>query len=241
MSNDSPFDSMARQLFGDSIDDFARGSQQMEEHALDVCRPTTIALQLPEEYAVLALTSRMDRELEKILKNGLVKQGDAKRLLFDTYKPLGSFAAKIDIAYCVGFMTEKMYQAITLCRKIRNLYAHSEDPHAIRKSEKYQSYRKQLFELDCRWTAEQINKLSEIAESNIDTEPMQMAALMVGICDRLGTTANFSIFAPRQPQCSIIPCFHGFDDAPELRTVSGDDGFFGQVSKNLQPSESDED
>lgn len=227
MTDESPFDGLARQLFGDSINYYARGNEQLEQHALDVCRPATIALQLPEEYAALALTSRMDQELRTILANGLHKQGNVKKLLFDTYRPLSTFAAKIDVAFCVGFTTKRMYKALTLCRQIRNIYAHSEDPHAVRQSDKYQTYREQLFELDADWTTDQIQRLNALVDSTDSPDDNHVAAIMVGICDRLGSAAFFSTNATQLPQSNVIPCFYGFGDTPKLREVNGRMGYFG--------------
>jgi len=232
MENESPLDNLARQLFGDSINHYARGNEELEQHALDVCRPATIALSLREEFSALALTSRMDQELRTLLSNGLCKQGNAQELLFDTYRPLATFAAKIDMAYCIGFTTKKMYDALTLCRRIRNMYAHFEDPHAVRQTDKYQTYRRQLLELDADWTADQIQRLSALGDPSNAPDDNHVAAIMVGVCDCLGSAAFFSVNATQLPQSNVIPCFYGFDDTPELREVNGRTGFFGPPNAN---------
>jgi hypothetical protein len=235
MADESPIDRMARQLFGDSINLYARGNKLLEMHAIDVSRPTTIALLLPEEFAVLALTSRMDQELQKTLMNGLCKQGTVKKLLnllFDSRGPLSSLCSKIDMAFCVGFITERMHTALTLCRQIRNMYAHSEDPHAVRQSREYKTHRKRLLELDAEWTADQTQRLIALADPTCIRDDLVVVANMVGICNSLGSAAFVSIIATHLPQSSVVPCFYGFDDVPEFREVNGRGGYFGLMDAN---------
>ena len=45
--------------------------------------------------------------------------------LFEGYGPLGSFAAKIDLAYCMGHIPSELRRRLQAIRDIRNEFAHS--------------------------------------------------------------------------------------------------------------------
>ena len=55
------FDEMVRARFGVEIDAYARGSEEMESHAIRSCYPAIAALELDESYASLVMTARMGR------------------------------------------------------------------------------------------------------------------------------------------------------------------------------------
>ncbi|MEO8165927.1 MAG: hypothetical protein ABI619_11090, partial [Betaproteobacteria bacterium] len=118
----TPFDDLAQRVYGSSINEFARGNEYLEKHAMEVCYPAIASLRIPEEYSALVLTARMDTELRKLITNAAHRQGDAESLMFNpnSNAPLSSFSAKICLAFFAGFITEKMYSAITCCRHIRN-------------------------------------------------------------------------------------------------------------------------
>ncbi len=62
---------------------------------------------MPEKYAAIVLTSRMDNELRKMIKRVLHRQGDAEELLFDFNMAFGTFSAKAAAAYSFGFITKR--------------------------------------------------------------------------------------------------------------------------------------
>lgn len=47
--------------------------------------------------------------------------------LFDGYGPLGSFSAKIDIAYALGIITEQIFNDLKTIKDIRNEFAHPKE------------------------------------------------------------------------------------------------------------------
>lgn len=44
--------------------------------------------------------------------------------LFEQYQPLSSFSALIDVAFCLGLLTQEMKADLNMIRKIRNHFAH---------------------------------------------------------------------------------------------------------------------
>lgn len=218
----APFDDLAKRVYGDSINEFARGNDYLEKHAMEVCYPAIAALRVPEEYAALVLTARMDTELRKLIVNAAHRQGDAEELMFNSLNaPLSSFSAKISLAFFAGFITEKMFAAITCCRRIRNAYAHNENPLDARNDKKYTKNRTKLLELDAAFTTNCIEKMERLCDNarqhddNVSTRS-PVTAIMVEISDNLGTAAFFSMHARSIQKPSVIPAFYGPTDIPEI-------------------------
>ena len=102
-------------VYGDQIAAYARGSDTLEQVAVSVLIPAIAALTMPEEYAAIVLTSRMDNELRKLLERALHRQGDAEQLLFEVNTPFATFSAKAAAAFrMLTWMT-----AFTACSWIR--------------------------------------------------------------------------------------------------------------------------
>ncbi len=75
--------------------------------------------------AVIALTSLMDVWLERVLKKALIPMSNKMyKRLFNAYRPLNTFAAKIVVAYAVGAISLETYEELEKLRNIRNLFAH---------------------------------------------------------------------------------------------------------------------
>jgi DNA-binding MltR family transcriptional regulator len=69
-------------------------------------------------------TSYIDYCLEIILLKSLANPDHAGENLFDVEKPLGTFSAKIELAYCLSLIPKSLYRDLHLIRKIRNEFAH---------------------------------------------------------------------------------------------------------------------
>lgn len=215
------FDELAKKLHGYAIDDYARGSAEMEAQALEVCRPAMAALTLSEDYASLILTSRMSNELRKLIRNGLCKKGCPDELLFGTFKPLGDFSAKINAAYVFGLVTINMYHALNCSRRIRNCYAHTDNPDEARQDAKYTKAKDKLLRIDASYTTECVAKLRTMYETSRDhiqtaTQPTEILAIMVEMCESLGRAAFFSQMERMQPRRPLIPACFGFDDTMKV-------------------------
>jgi hypothetical protein len=215
-SSDARLEEMAKRVYGDEIAYFARGSAELEKQAIRVSIPAMAALTLSEEYASIVLTSRMDNELQKFLQRALHKQGDAEELLFEFNMPFGTFSAKIAAAYSFGFLTQKMYDALTCCRKIRNAYAHSDNPDEAKTSKDYTKYVPRLLRLDPEHTAECVAKLQDLhircmGLITVLQKVSDVIAVMLKICDTLGAAA-FTAGGAADQRPHAIPAPFGAQD-----------------------------
>ena len=77
--------------------------------------------------AVLA-GALLDSLLEQLLRKAMVLGSSQE--LFGSQGPLGSFAAKIDLALALGLISHEDHRELTLVRRIRNDFAHHLD-HAL--------------------------------------------------------------------------------------------------------------
>jgi hypothetical protein len=204
-------------VYGEQIAAYARGSAEMEKSAINVAAPAIAALTMPEEYAAIVLTSRMDNELRRMIERVLHRQGNAKELLFGFNTAFGTFSAKAAAAYSFGFITKKMHGAITSCRYIRNAYAHDDNPDDARKSKDYLKHKRKLIEFDPDHTRQSIDKLGQLRAScvrliAVTPECSDLSALMLSICENLGSAAFFSLGAMTD-RLRVVPAFFGADDA----------------------------
>ena len=62
--------------------------------------------------------------LEEILHNHFVNHKTSSNMLEST-QPLGTFSARINMAFCLGLISENLFNDLEILRKIRNDYAHS--------------------------------------------------------------------------------------------------------------------
>jgi DNA-binding MltR family transcriptional regulator len=74
--------------------------------------------------AVLA-GALLDSVLERLLWRAMVP--DSSQELFRAQGPLGSFAAKLDLAFALGLISREDHTELTLVRRIRNDFAHHLD------------------------------------------------------------------------------------------------------------------
>lgn len=204
-------------VYGEQIGEYARGSAEMEESAINVAAPAIAALTMPEEYAAIVLTSRMDNELRKIIERVLHRQGDAEELLFDFNMAFGTFSAKAAAAYSFGFMTKKMRDAITSCRKIRNAYAHADNPDDARRSKAYLRHTGKLMALDPDHTRRSIEKFRQLRADcagaiEVTPECSDVSAMLLAICENLGSAA-FSSLGAMTDRLRVVPAYFGADDA----------------------------
>lgn len=72
----------------------------------------------------------IEDDLTRVLKRFLLpstKTHDASDELFGAQGYLGTFSAKIDLAYRLGLIQRQIHQSLHLCRRIRNDFAHLSD------------------------------------------------------------------------------------------------------------------
>lgn len=78
-----------------------------------------------ERAAVVLGAARLDVSLERLLKKLMHPHPGGSDNLFDSDRPLGSFSAKIALAYRLGVIDRNFEHALQMIRKIRNAFAHS--------------------------------------------------------------------------------------------------------------------
>jgi hypothetical protein len=75
---------------------------------------------------VMRITLILEYDLERSIKwefRSLNKQMSDR--LFGFYRPLGTFAAKIDLAYALEITTDDIHAELNIMRRIRNEFAHT--------------------------------------------------------------------------------------------------------------------
>ena len=226
MSDTKPtrLEAVVMQLYGEQINAYSRGADGLQKDAINVCLPAVVGLSLPEQYASVVLTSRMDNELRKLLERTMHRQGEADELLFEYGRPFGTFSAKINAAYSFGLLTKKMHDALTCCRKIRNAYAHSDNPDEAVDSKDYKKHRNKLLNLDAEYIAEcevKFRTLRDNCNGAILNLPdfSEIVSVMLQVCEMLGR-ASFSGHSA-QSQLLRFPCvYFGPGDTPALDAIS---------------------
>jgi hypothetical protein len=102
-----------------------------------------IAVQLmveSERGAVLLGSARIDFALEKLLKSIMSPHPDGNDNLFQSDRPLGTFSAKISLAFRLSLIDKTIEHALQMTRKIRNDFAHSFEDQSL----SMQSHRNRL-------------------------------------------------------------------------------------------------
>ncbi|MEW6131271.1 MAG: transcriptional regulator [Acidobacteriota bacterium] len=76
----------------------------------------------------LMAAAYLDSEIGKLLDKYFVSNNKVKEEILGNSRPLGTFSAKIDIAYLLGFIGPKAHRDLHLIRKIRNDFGHVPTP-----------------------------------------------------------------------------------------------------------------
>jgi DNA-binding MltR family transcriptional regulator len=99
-----------------------KGDVTLEELAVAVAKTS----KRTHSGAVIALSAVLDNRLELVLKKAFVPMSKSMHdKLFESYRPLNSFAAKIILAFAVGAIVLDTYEELEKIRDIRNEFAHS--------------------------------------------------------------------------------------------------------------------
>ena len=79
--------------------------------------------QRPMRSSIITAAALMDSMLGKVLEKYIVCDAN-KKDIFSFQGPLGTFSAKIDMAYALGLISKDLRTDMNLFRKMRNLCAH---------------------------------------------------------------------------------------------------------------------
>ena|SRR5579862_6438575 len=82
-------------------------------------------MQEGERAAVVVGAARLELALERLLTRVMQPHPGGSDNLFDPERPLGTFSAKISLAFRLGLLDPKVESALQLIRRIRNEFAHS--------------------------------------------------------------------------------------------------------------------
>ena len=91
----------------------------------------------------------LDENLFQLLSRFLVDDKKQVDLLLDTEQPIGSFGARIRLAYCLGLITLNTFKALMIIKGIRNAFAHQlhglsfSDPDIVKEVDKLRSLQPQ--------------------------------------------------------------------------------------------------
>ncbi|MDP3070066.1 MAG: MltR family transcriptional regulator [Opitutaceae bacterium] len=70
----------------------------------------------------------LDKSLSEMLSASLVNSAKIEDDLFGSQAPLGSFSARIKIAYYLGMLSKSERHDLDIIRKVRNQFAHNSEP-----------------------------------------------------------------------------------------------------------------
>ena len=77
----------------------------------------------------------LDDAVRALIRAAFIGESETADRLFEYPRPLHSFAARMDLAYCMGLIGKAMYQDLGLVREIRNRFAHQHHPAAFEDAE----------------------------------------------------------------------------------------------------------
>ena len=95
-----------------------------------ICLPMYVGMLRKQTHAgtAIGLAAMLEQLVSVILVRNMPHLSNRlEPRLFEGYGPLGSFSAKIDVAFALGFITADESRTLHAIRKIRNTFAHSFD------------------------------------------------------------------------------------------------------------------
>jgi hypothetical protein len=100
--------------------------EELQERLIQETTNFVVSLAKEGERAAVVLgAARLDVSLERLLKKLMRPHPRGSDNLFDPDRPVGSFSAKIALAYRLGVIDRNFEHALQMIRKIRNAFAHS--------------------------------------------------------------------------------------------------------------------
>ena len=77
-----------------------------------------------DRAAAILGAALLDEWLRRLLSAYLIDDKKQVDLLLDVDQPVGSFGARVRLAYCLGLLDKKLYALLTTIKSIRNAFAH---------------------------------------------------------------------------------------------------------------------
>ena len=196
-------DQLARVIYGDHIDYYARGHKGMEAAALEVCRPAMLALLREEDYASVVLANRMHHDLE------------------EWTQLQGTFNSAINAAHAQGLITDELRDAAHCAREIRNLYAHSDNPDESGSEQSYLAAQSTLLALDPSYTLYCVGSLRQLRDALWEfpypfAEPTETVAVLLTMTETISVAARFGVMGRKMGYTGSIPAYFSFADMLRL-------------------------
>jgi DNA-binding MltR family transcriptional regulator len=82
----------------------------------------------PDRSIPIVVVAFLDDILKKLIEAHFIDNQKVVEQMLDYPGALSNFAARADVAYCLGLIPSKTYQDIVQVRKIRNKFSHSHFP-----------------------------------------------------------------------------------------------------------------
>lgn len=101
---------------------------QNETILTDTLKFRTLITQESDRACALMAAAYLDVQLTNLLRAVLVEDTNVVNDLFEPSKPIGTFSAKIDMAYLLGLLSKEEQRDLHLIRKIRNAFGHDPAP-----------------------------------------------------------------------------------------------------------------
>lgn len=151
---------------GDMLEE--RKNALSQEAIVDLQKLMESMLKESERAVVIVAAARLDAELEALLKHLLIPHPGGTDPLFDGDRMLGTFSAKIGMAYRLGAIDNDIEHSLQILRKIRNDFAHQLDTESLSSPRQ-----KQRLAILVRWAStthvfDGLMKLERTAETTLE-------------------------------------------------------------------------
>ena len=81
-----------------------------------------------DRAVALMAAAFLEDYLARMISSNMIENSKVRKEVFDHNGSLGTFSAKIDIAYMLGLISQEIRKDLHLLRKIRNEFAHTAKP-----------------------------------------------------------------------------------------------------------------
>lgn len=103
-------------------------THKFQDRAQAVCDFRRTLTPETDRGCALMAQAYLDAQLEELLRRYFVDDAKHTREVLGQSKPLGTFSARVDVAYALGLISLKMHRDLHLIRKIRNDFGHDPSP-----------------------------------------------------------------------------------------------------------------
>jgi mannitol operon repressor len=77
-----------------------------------------------DRAAAILAAALLDERLRRLLHAFMIDDETNVNLLLETEQPVGTFGARIRLAYCLGLVDDRVFKMLLLIKSVRNAFAH---------------------------------------------------------------------------------------------------------------------